>query len=101
LLGRSYSRGAHKKDALALERAEECQPVAPDDFLDLFRGSAKDELVLGCVGSVGDTQQGDEPEQPCENLSFHFAPHLTPPSCAPRLQDQLAGPRPDWLMESR
>ena len=22
------------------------------------------------------TQQGDEPEQPCENPSFHFAPHL-------------------------
>src|SRR3989442_4304537 len=33
---------------------------------------------------------------PCENLSFHFALHLIPPSHAPRLQNQLAVPPLEW-----
>src|SRR2546426_4433256 len=71
--------------------------------MDRLWRTAKDELalVVGCAASAGYTQQGDEPEQPCENLSFHFAPHLTPPSRAPRLQNQLAVPPLEWLMESR
>src|SRR5437660_3427051 len=92
MLRTSGSRGADKMDVLTPVRAEECQPVASDDFLDRLWRTAKDELVLvvGCAASAGYTQQGDEPEQPCENLSFHFAPHLIPPSRAPRLQNQLA-----------
>src|SRR3989449_1302359 len=88
MLRMSGSRGADKMDVLALVRADECQPVASDDFLDRLWRTAKDELalVVGCAASAGYTQQGDEPEQPCENLSFHFALHLTPPSHAPRLQ---------------
>src|SRR2546425_11843591 len=83
----SGSRGADKMDVLALVRAKECQPVASDDFMDLLGRTAKNELalVLGCAG-VGYTQHAGKPEQPCENLSFHFAPHLIPPSHAPRLQ---------------
>src|SRR3989442_14327913 len=102
MLRTSGSRGADKMDVLALVRAEECQPVASDDFLDRLWRTAKDELalVVGYAASAGDTQQGDEPEQPCENLSFHFALHLTPPSHAPRLQNQLAVPPLEWLMES-
>src|SRR5712691_3450635 len=70
------SRGADKMDVLTPVRAEECQPVASNDFLDLLWRTAKDELalVLGCAG-VGYTQHAGKPEQPCENLSFHFAPH--------------------------
>src|SRR3989449_10368278 len=70
------SRGADKMDVLALVRAKECQPVASDDFMDLLGRTAKNELalVLGCAG-VGYTQHAGKPEQPCENLSFHFAPH--------------------------
>src|SRR5205807_6176412 len=88
MLRTSGSRGADKMDVLTPVRAEECQPVASDDFMDRLWRTAKDELVLvvGCAASAGYTQQGDEPEQPCENLSFHFAPHLIPPSHAPRLQ---------------
>src|SRR2546427_1494413 len=95
MLRTSASRGEDKMNALALVRADECQPVASDDFMDRLWRTAKDELalVVGCAASAGYTQQGDEPEQPCENLSFHFAPHLTPPSRAPRLQNQLAVPR--------
>src|SRR3989442_1561851 len=79
MLRTSGSRGADKMDVLALVRAEECQPVASDDFLDRLWRTAKDELalVVGYAASAGYTQQGDEPEQPCENLSFHFALHLT------------------------
>src|SRR3989442_15400957 len=75
MLRTSGSRGADKMDVLALVRAEECQPVASDDFLDRLWRTAKDELalVVGYAASAGYTQQGDEPEQPCENLSFHFA----------------------------
>src|SRR3989442_11848977 len=103
MLRMSGSRGADKMDVLALVRADECQPVASDDFLDRLWRTAKDELalVVGCAASAGYTQQGDEPEQPCENLSFHFALHLIPPSHAPRLQNQLAVPPLEWLMESR
>src|SRR2546422_11773673 len=92
MLRTSGNRGADKMDVLTPVRADECQPVASDDFMDRLWRTAKDELVLvvGCAASAGYTQQGDEPEQPCENLSFHFAPHLIPPSRAPRLQNQLA-----------
>src|SRR2546425_13039965 len=85
MLRMSGSRGADKMDVLALVRADECQRVASDDFLDRLWRTAKDELalVVGCAASAGYTQQGDEPEQPCENLSFHFALHLTPPSHVP------------------
>src|SRR2546426_5753209 len=77
MLRTSGSRGADKMDVLALVRAKECQPVASDDFMDLLGRTAKNELalVLGCAG-VGYTQHAGKPKQPCENLSFHFAPHL-------------------------
>src|SRR2546427_13297181 len=103
MLRMSGSRGADKMDVLALVRADECQPVASDDFMDRLWRTAKDELalVVGRAASAGSTQQVDEPEQPCENLSFHFAPHLISPSHAPRLQNQLAIPPLEWLMESR
>src|SRR2546425_530849 len=93
MLRMGASRGADKMDVLALVRVDECQPVASDDFLDLLWRTAKDELALfvGCAASAGYTQQGDEPEQRCQNLSFHFAPHLISPSHASRLQNQLAG----------
>src|SRR2546425_5175543 len=76
MLRTSGSRGADKMDVLALVRAKECQPVASDDFMDFLGRTAKNELalVLGCAG-VGYTQHAGKPEQPCENLSFHFAPH--------------------------
>src|SRR3989442_7763423 len=78
MLRTSGSRGADKMDVLTPVRADECQPVASDDFMDRLWRTAKDELalVVGCATSARYTQQGDEPEQPCENPSFHFAPHL-------------------------
>src|SRR5437879_13822172 len=92
MLRTSGSRGADKMDVLALVRAKECQPVASDDFMDFLGRTAKNELalVLGCAG-VGYTQHAGKPEQPCENLSFHLALHLTPPSHARGLQNQLTG----------
>src|SRR2546425_333817 len=87
MLRTSRSRGADKMDVLTPVRADECQPVASDDFMDRLWRTTKDELalVVGCAASARYTQQGDEPEQPCENPSFHFAPHLIPPSHASRL----------------
>src|SRR5712692_3826879 len=84
------SRGADKMDVLALVRAEECQPVASDDSMNLLGRTAKNELalILGCAG-VGYTQHAGKPEQPCENLSFHLALHLVPPSHAPRRKINL------------
>src|SRR2546422_8012805 len=89
MLRTSCSWGADKMDVLALVRVDECQPIASDDFLDVLWRTAKDELtlVLGCAGNVGYTQHGGKPQQPDENLSFHFALHLTPPSRALPLQN--------------
>src|SRR5207245_1680418 len=52
MLRTSGNRGADKMDVLTPVRAEECQPVASNDFLDLLWRTAKDELalVLGCAG---------------------------------------------------
>src|SRR2546422_5612051 len=102
MLRTSCSWGADKMDVLALVRVDECQPIASDDFLDVLWRTAKDELalVLSCAGNVGYTQHGGKPQQPDENPSFHFALHLMSPSHASHLQDQLAGPSFEWLMES-
>src|SRR5207245_11055905 len=71
MLRTSGSRGADKMDVLTPVRADECQPVASDDFMDRLWRTTKDELalVVGCAASARYTQQGDEPEQPCENRS--------------------------------
>src|SRR5437879_735252 len=81
-LGASASRCEHAMNARAVVRADACGPVASDHRVDRLCRTAKDEraLVVGCAASAGHTQQGDEPQQPCDNLSLHFAPDLTPPS---------------------
>src|SRR3989454_1192031 len=101
MLRTSASRGEDKMNALALVRADECEPVASDDFMDRFWRTAKDELalVVGCAASAGYTQQGDEPEQPCENLPFHFALHLTPPSVYHACKNKLAVSPLEWFGE--
>src|SRR3989442_14601638 len=95
------SRGADKMDVLALVRAEECQPVASNDFLDLLWRTAKDELalVVGCAASAGIPSRVTSPSSPariCRSTLRSISHlHLVHHAC----KNQLAVSPLEWFGE--